>query len=224
MAMKKCRECGKSVSTKAKACVGCGAPIKRGTSTLGKLFLLTIFGAIGLAVVTPRLKDGPRAARAEGSSAAAEQPKPYSPKTDTTYPYKLVTILSQVKEAEGAEFALQVDGEGWRKSKVDGMWNAVLRRRLGPNEVSCLLESTDPSTVQRVELEAEFYEPSQFEADMLLQFALSAQILMHPEAPTREFAEAVTNKTNWSNALWEMRREPYANGGFGLMLRKKPSR
>jgi hypothetical protein len=221
MAMKKCRECGKSVSTKAKACVGCGAPVKRGSSIVNA-FVLLVVAVVGLAVVAPRMRDGPRHARADGPPSAAAQPKTYAPKADPTYPFKLVTLLSQVREAEGAEFALQVAGEGWHKSKVDGVWNAVLRRTLGPNEVSCLLESTDPSTVQRVELEAEFHEPGKFEADMLLQFALSAQVLMHPDVPTREFAEAVTNKSDWSNAKWEMKREPYANGGFGLMLRNNP--
>ena len=145
----------------------------------------------------------------------------YSPKDDQTYPFKLVTVLSKTADFGGTKCGLTDEGEGWHKSKVDGVWNAVLRRRFGQNEVSCLLESADISTVHRVELEAEFYQPGQHEAAMLLQFSQSAQILMHPATPPREFAEAVANKGEWSNNQWELVRESYANGGFGLMLRRK---
>ncbi|MBL8764052.1 MAG: hypothetical protein JNM07_07265 [Phycisphaerae bacterium] len=132
-----------------------------------------------------------------------------------------MSILSEPAEFGGARCWLTAEGGGWHKSKTDGVWNAVLRRRFGDNEVSCLLESDIASTVQRAELEAEFYKPGLHEAAMLLQFSQSAQILMHPTDPPAEFAEAVASKGAWSNDQWELKREPYANGGFGLMLRRK---
>ena len=84
-----------------------------------------------------------------------------------------------------------------------------------------MLESGNISTVQRVELEAEFHQPYLYESAMLLQFSQSAQILMHPIVPPREFAEAIVNKSEWSNDQWELVKESYANGGFGLILRSK---
>jgi hypothetical protein len=160
-------------------------------------------------------------------SASPSGPTGYSPSDDKTYPFKLVTILSEPADFGGTRCGLTVEGDGWHKSKADGVWNAALRRqwpgsdRLPPNEVSCLLESDNASTIQRVELEAEFYQPGLHESEMLLQFAQSAQVLMHPAAPPNEFAEAVSEKGEWSNDQWELTRVPYANGGFGLLLRRK---
>jgi hypothetical protein len=112
------------------------------------------------------------------------------------------------------------EGDGWHKSKFDGVWNAVLRRKFGENEVSCLLESGDSSTIARVELEAEFHQPGTQENEMLLQFCQSAQVLMYPDLPGDDFAAAVVAKGQWSNENWQLSRIPYANGGFGLMLTK----
>ena len=147
--------------------------------------------------------------------------KAAAPKKEQTYPFKLVTILSQTTQFGGVQCALSPEGAGWQKSETFGGWYAQLRRSFGENEVSCLLESNDISTVQRVRLEAEFYQPGLYEDEMLLQFAHSAQILMHPTVPPSEFAEAVVNKSAWSNGQWEMTRESYANGGFELTLQKK---
>lgn len=144
-----------------------------------------------------------------------------SPQNDPTYPFKLVTILSQPTNFNGMQCFLEVEGEGWQASKAFGGWYATLRRSFGENEVSCLLESADASTVQRVSLEAEFYQPGLYENEMLLQFGQSSQVLMHPMKPPQEFAEALVNMTDWSNSQWELVREPYENGGFGLTLRKK---
>ncbi len=225
MALTKCKDCDTSISRRAKACPKCGAPAKRGSSLLrliGLCFVLVMgFSVIG--AIASKAK--PRTANANTPAQATSTPRTgtprYSPSDDQTYPFKLVTILSQTADFGGTQCGLTVEGEGWHKSKVDGVWNAVLRRHFGQNEVSCLLESGNTSTVQRVELEAEFYQPGQHEAAMLLQFSQSAQILMHPTAPPVAFAEAVANKGEWSDDQWEVIRTPYANGGFGLMLRKK---
>lgn len=115
---------------------------------------------------------------------------------------------------------LRVDGQPWHKSKTDGVWNAILKRTFGENEVSCLLESDVASEVQKVQLEAEVYRPGYMEAQMLMQFSQSAQVLMYPSEPPAEFAAAVASKSSWSNAEWKLSRVPYNNGGFGLLLQK----
>lgn len=53
MALKQCSECGNEVSTKAKECPSCGAPVKAGSSCsvgcltmIGVIFLLAIFGSL----------------------------------------------------------------------------------------------------------------------------------------------------------------------------------
>jgi zinc-ribbon domain len=48
VALKKCKECGHSISSKAKACPNCGAPIKKGSNIkIGCLGAVIIFLAIG---------------------------------------------------------------------------------------------------------------------------------------------------------------------------------
>lgn len=228
MALTTCKDCGTSISRRAKTCPKCGAPAKRGSSLLRLIGLcfVVFMGFSVIAAIAGKAK--PQAASASTptqvaspQSQANKTPK-YSPKDDQTYPFKLVTLLSQSTTFGGIPCGLAVEGQGWHKSKFDGVWNAVLRRHFGPNEVSCLLESSTISTVQRIELEAEFYQPGLHESAMLLQFSQSAQILMYPTTPSREFAEAVVNKRKWSNDQWELTRNSYANGGFGLMLRRKP--
>lgn len=230
MALMKCRECGKRVSKRAAACPGCGAPHKR-ASSLGSVLKLALLGLIIAGVVgaarnagasrTTRVGDPPTA-----GTRGAQPPKTVASTDDLAYPFKLVTMLSRPADFSGAECWLRAEQGGWHKSKFDGTWNAVLRRSFGENEVSCLLESSMASSVERVELEAEFYRPGEHESAMLLQFSQSAQILMYPTVPTREFAEAVVQKTGWSDGKWELVRTPYPNtaGGFGLMLRRVTNR
>lgn len=198
----------------------------RRQSGLGCLVVLIAGTVLGLFVFRDDIFDSRNRPSTPTPPTAQRPPAPsrstaHAPSGDQAYPFKLVTILSEPAEFGGARCSLTVDGEGWHKSRTDGVWNAVLRRRFGDNEVSCLLESDDISTVQRVELEAEFYQPGLHEAAMLLQFSQSAQILMHPTQPPTEFAEAVARKGDWSNEQWELKRELYTNGGFGLMLRRK---
>lgn len=48
MALKKCKECGKEVSTKADLCPNCGAKQKRkGIGCGGALLILIVIGVIG---------------------------------------------------------------------------------------------------------------------------------------------------------------------------------
>ena len=51
MALKKCKECGNEVSTKAKKCPNCGAPVKASSSVgcltiIGVIFLIGLFGSL----------------------------------------------------------------------------------------------------------------------------------------------------------------------------------
>ena len=43
MALKKCKECGKEVSSKAKNCPNCGAPIKKHISTGSGCLIIILF-------------------------------------------------------------------------------------------------------------------------------------------------------------------------------------
>ena len=47
MALKKCKECGKEVSTKAKECPSCGAPVKS-SSSIGCLTIIAVIFLIGI--------------------------------------------------------------------------------------------------------------------------------------------------------------------------------
>ncbi len=222
MAMRHCKECGNAVSTNAKCCPNCGSMKWRGSS-LGKALGLIVVFVLGLAIIGAQ-NDGSNTPRSVSASQSAHDasrspPQRSSVQSDSEYPFKLVTILSMDQEFLGAMCSLRDDGKGWHKSEFDGVWNATLRRSFGPNEVSCLIESTRVSRVERVELEAEFYKPSYGDAEMTRQFAQSAQVLMHPLQPSKEFAEALAHKSEWSGNGWSLSRIPYANGGFGFMLR-----
>jgi hypothetical protein len=68
MALAKCHECGQDVSTEAKACPACGAPVKKSSGARFPLFLLVAtLGVLGLIALTT--KDQPR------------QPPPSAPST-----------------------------------------------------------------------------------------------------------------------------------------------
>lgn len=77
MALKKCRECGKDVSTKATACVGCGAPLrKKRSSPLARLLLLGIIGFTVFVAVAAKRGAPPRSASAATKSPAPAAPTP----------------------------------------------------------------------------------------------------------------------------------------------------
>ncbi len=76
MALRKCQECGKEVSDRARACIGCGVPFKRRSSTLGNLLALTFIGVFAL-VAVPRLKNGaggPKSASARDAAITRRMP------------------------------------------------------------------------------------------------------------------------------------------------------
>lgn len=69
MAIVKCRECGAPVSTAAKACPGCGAPMPKKTSLL--TWLVTIFVAVPMVIgtITAGLNRGDGSAGGAGAAA-----------------------------------------------------------------------------------------------------------------------------------------------------------
>ena len=71
MALAKCKECGSEVSTKAKTCPQCGAPIKKGTSAAGCLFVIIICVLAG--VIVASVNSG-------GTKTRINRPKPPSQK------------------------------------------------------------------------------------------------------------------------------------------------
>lgn len=228
MALTTCKDCRAPISRQARACPKCGAPPKRSAGVLG--CFLVLFALMTLSVIagksTPRTASArpyiyPPSPATQAAHIAIDdiEARP-SPEADSAYPFTLVSALASDSVFGGHACGLRADEKGWHKSNFDGMWNATLRRSFGANEVSCLLESQDVSTVERIELEAEFYQPAFMEAEMLMQFSQSAQVLMHPTMPPVEFARAVAGKAEWSDAQWALTRIPYANGGFGLVLRR----
>jgi hypothetical protein len=54
MALAKCHECGQDVSTQARACPGCGAPVKKPSGARLGLFLLAVLGVFGLLALATR--------------------------------------------------------------------------------------------------------------------------------------------------------------------------
>jgi hypothetical protein len=77
MALKNCKEYGKPVSTKARACVGCGAPLLKRTSRVVKLLGYALLAALLFGIVIPAMKSRtPRASRAAAPMEPAPRPRP----------------------------------------------------------------------------------------------------------------------------------------------------
>jgi hypothetical protein len=84
MALTKCHECGQDVSTQAKACPTCGAPVKKPSGARRGLFLLAVLGVLSLIGLTTRdrstsdLPSGPPAQAPAATSSTPTKP-PDSP-------------------------------------------------------------------------------------------------------------------------------------------------
>ena len=85
MALTKCHECGHEVSTQAKACPTCGAPVKKPSGARLGLFLLAVLGVlslIGLATRDRSTSDLPLGPPAQAPAATSSTPPPAKPPTD----------------------------------------------------------------------------------------------------------------------------------------------
>lgn len=79
MALKKCKECGNEVSTKATSCPNCGAVLKKKTGCLGYIgAAFLIFIIIG--VIGSLMNDGTKKSTSSKSSTVPSQSKPESEK------------------------------------------------------------------------------------------------------------------------------------------------
>jgi hypothetical protein len=136
MAIKKCKECGEEVSSKAETCPHCGAPVKQ-RNKIGCLGLLVILAAIGFgaALLAPNLTTTDKLSKTstaihkktETTARSPSQPKVKTPQhkasgeriaeyaiipyTEKTYPKLVAKYKSRLQEIEkyrrkAAEMAL----------------------------------------------------------------------------------------------------------------------
>lgn len=87
MALKKCRECGSKVSTRAVACPSCGAPIKRKSTTFssGCGCLLMLVFAVLCIVIFSNLPDSPRPLTPSTNNRVSAQSSAPTVPDDVTY-------------------------------------------------------------------------------------------------------------------------------------------
>ncbi len=76
MALCKCKECGNKVSTKAKTCPSCGAPIKKRTSVLTGCLAIIIFGVFAVVCTGVLTFDGSLPPPNSRNSSAKRPPAP----------------------------------------------------------------------------------------------------------------------------------------------------
>lgn len=77
MALKNCTECGKPISTKARACVGCGAPLVHRTISVVRLLGYALVAAFLFGIIVPAMMSGtPQAKRADAPVQPAPGPRP----------------------------------------------------------------------------------------------------------------------------------------------------
>ena len=115
MALRKCRECGAAVSSRAATCPHCGAPVKRKGFSAG-FWVVLFIGLMGFAMMASTECQGPApSSRAPASSVARKprkpnpsSPKPRPPPKPVVQPAKLVLITWAWREESG--FAI-VEGE-----------------------------------------------------------------------------------------------------------------
>lgn len=115
MAMKKCKECGNQVSTKAEACPNCGAVLKKKTACLtyiiAGVLVLIVLGVIGSLMT-------------EDSSSPSSKPKagfkmPSIGKQIVTFDeYKRIQNGMSYKEVVAI---IGAEGEEMSRNKIDGV-------------------------------------------------------------------------------------------------------
>jgi hypothetical protein len=109
---------------------------------------------------------------------------------------------------------------GWKKSALDGRWTATVRKNIGRNEVSCLIESSSPSTIEEIELEAEIYDRDSTVKDVTLTFVRCLAPLF-PSLPVG-LPEAIATEQCWQDDGWTFSKENHPRGGgYDLRLSKR---
>jgi len=108
------------------------------------------------------------------------------------------------------------DGPAWNRSGFDGAWSTVLERTDGPNEISCLLESTSPDRIETVVLELEIRDAERETSHLLHGFAQAINVV-YPEAP-RALARAVEAHRPWRSLNCKLTVGPLDRSGYELRL------
>lgn len=75
MALKKCKECGNDVSTKAESCPKCGAVLRKKTSGCTGCLAIVILGTIVVAVISSLTDTGTGSRPSGGSPTTESRPK-----------------------------------------------------------------------------------------------------------------------------------------------------
>lgn len=119
MALRKCKECGKDVSTKAKSCPNCGAIVKKQTSCL------TYFVVIILAIIIIKMIAGSSSTQ-PSSSYNSGTTKPQAGYKVPDYGNHFVTYDKYNKIENGMSYShvvkiLGYEGEELSRSKFDGV-------------------------------------------------------------------------------------------------------
>lgn len=99
MALTKCKECGNKVSTKAKACPDCGAPIKKKVGCGGIIFA-GLFALICFSVVMGGLEKGSTTSKSSNRKKSHASDKTKSSEAEYTTARKLATIDANTYVAE----------------------------------------------------------------------------------------------------------------------------
>jgi len=138
MALKKCKECGHEISTKAKTCPNCGASNKSSFSTAG-IVLISFFGVILVFLLIGNWSDESHKTSYVGKkSTATSQDKPYKPtspkfeileyivNTPTlnirSEPTKDSTIIAKLKMGDSVYIkeTENTDSDWWKIKSLEG--------------------------------------------------------------------------------------------------------
>lgn len=128
MALIKCKECGKEVSTSAKNCPSCGAPVKK-TLGYGGLILIAIIIFVAYQVNKPVGKTYEETARKQTAKPVA------SSKAVSTITISMTALMTKIKSLMPSEKLKKMEatfGKGfWEAKKFRG--NIVVKAHYGKN-------------------------------------------------------------------------------------------
>lgn len=158
MAMRKCKECGRDVSTKAKVCPGCGAPAPTTTTvSAGVGCLIILIASCGVFSLVNKSMDRDRRANPSGSNAgpAGAGPSfvPPTPSKASQLAKLKVESPTFVADDVVATYAEnEIKGDGALKGKwfkVSGPVDSIAKDILGTPYVT--LKTSDPGQFRQVQ-------------------------------------------------------------------------